>query len=64
MTGEKSTSVEGLARMLADPQLRFTLTPENVLKFASFRAGTGVVKTKPGSWKDLFFRDIHYLPGS
>ena len=64
MTGEKSTSVEGLARMLADPQLRFTLTPENVLKFASFRAGIGVVKTKPDSWKDLFFRDIHYLPGS
>ena len=64
MTGEKSTSIEGLARMLADPQLRFTLTPENVLKFASFRAGTGVIKTKPDSWKDLFFRDIHYLPGS
>jgi len=64
MTGEKNTSVEGLARMLADPQLRFTLTPENVLRFASFRARTGVIKTKPESWKDLFFPDIHDLPGS
>jgi NitT/TauT family transport system substrate-binding protein len=64
MTGEKNTSVEGLARMLADPQLRFTLTPENVLRFASFRARTGVLKTKPDSWKDLFFPDIHDLPGS
>jgi NitT/TauT family transport system substrate-binding protein len=64
MTGEKNTSVEGLARTLADPQLRFTLTPENVLEFASFRARTGVIKTKPDSWKDLFFPDIHDLPGS
>jgi sulfonate transport system substrate-binding protein len=64
MTGDKNMSVEGLTRMLADPQLRFTLTPENVLKFASFRARTGVIKTKPDSWKDLFFPDIHDRPGS
>jgi NitT/TauT family transport system substrate-binding protein len=64
MTGDKSTSVEDLAKMLADPQLRFTLTPENVVKFASFKARTGNIKAKPDSWKDLFFSDIHALPGS
>jgi NitT/TauT family transport system substrate-binding protein len=64
MTGDKSTSAENLARMLADPQLRFTLTPENVVKFTSFRVGTGIIKTRPDSWKDLFFPDIHHLPGS
>lgn len=64
MTGDKSTSVEDLARMLADPQLRFTLTPENTVKFASFKARIGNIKTRPDSWKDLFFSDIHALPGS
>jgi len=64
MTGDKSMSAEDLARMLADPQLRFTLTPENVVKFASFRARMGSIKTRPDSWKDLFFPDLHHLPGS
>jgi sulfonate transport system substrate-binding protein len=64
MTGDKSTSVEELAAMLADRQLRFTLTPENVLKFARFRVRTGVVRTQPASWKELFFPDVHRLPGS
>jgi len=64
MAGDKSTSVGDLARMLANPQIRFTLTPENVVKFASFRVGTGVIKTKPDSWKDLFFPEIHHRPGS
>jgi NitT/TauT family transport system substrate-binding protein len=64
MTGDKSKSVEELAGMLADPQLRFTLVPENVVKFASFKMRVGTIKAKPDSWKDLFFSDIHDLPGS
>jgi NitT/TauT family transport system substrate-binding protein len=64
MTGDKSKSVEELAGMLADPQLRFTLTPENVVKLASFKTRVGTIKVKPDSWKDLFFSDIHDLPGS
>jgi NitT/TauT family transport system substrate-binding protein len=64
MTGDKSKSAEELGRMLADPQLRFTLTPENVVKFAAFKVRVGTVKIKPDSWKDLFFSDIHDLPGS
>jgi NitT/TauT family transport system substrate-binding protein len=64
MTGDKSKSAEELAAMLADPQLRFTLTPENVVKFASFKMRVGTIKVKPDSWKDLFFSDIHDLPGS
>jgi NitT/TauT family transport system substrate-binding protein len=64
MTGDRSTPVEDLAKMLADPQLRFTLTPENVVKFASFKARIGNIRSKPDSWKELFFSDIHALPGS
>ena len=64
MTADRSTSVDDLAAMLADPQLRFTLVPENVVKFAAFKARIGSVKVPPASWKELFFSDIHELPGS
>jgi NitT/TauT family transport system substrate-binding protein len=64
MTGDKSKSVEELAAMLADPQLSFTLIPQNVVKFAAFKARIGTIKVKPESWKELFFPDIFDLPGS
>jgi len=64
MTNDKGTSVDDLAAILKDPQQRFTLTPENVVKFAAFKARIGTVRTPPDSWKDLFFPDIHHLPGS
>jgi NitT/TauT family transport system substrate-binding protein len=63
MTGDR-TPVDDLVAMLREPQLRFTLTPENVMKFAAFKARIGNVRTKPQSWKDLFFPEIHARPGS
>jgi NitT/TauT family transport system substrate-binding protein len=63
-TGDRTTSVDRLAAMLTDPQLRFTLVPQNVMKFVQFKARIGNVRTPPGSWKDLFFPEIHDLPGS
>ena len=53
-----------LVAILADPQLRFALTPGNVMTFVAFKARIGNVRTMPGSWKDLFFPEIHALPGS
>jgi NitT/TauT family transport system substrate-binding protein len=63
MTGDKSLTEDALVGILSDPQIRFTLTPENVLKFVNFRVAIGTIKTRPESWKDLFFPDIHDLPG-
>jgi NitT/TauT family transport system substrate-binding protein len=34
------------------------------MKYASFMAEVGSIKAKPESWKDLFFPEIHALPGS
>jgi len=56
--------VRELAKMLADPQLRFTLTPENVLKFTAFKSRNGTIKARPESWKELFFPEIHPAAGS
>jgi NitT/TauT family transport system substrate-binding protein len=51
-------------RILSDPNLRFTVAPENTMKFAEFMHTIGTVKQKPESWKDLFFPEIHDLSGS
>jgi NitT/TauT family transport system substrate-binding protein len=50
--------------MLQDPAVRFTTTPQNVEKYAAFMHDTGSITTRPAGWKDLFFPDIHGVPGS
>jgi len=57
-------SVDNIAKMLNDPAIVYTTTPQSILKFAEFMAKTGAIKTKPESWKDLFFPNVHALPGS
>ena len=64
MSGEKRLTADELTKMLGSPEYRFTMTPENVLKYASFMQSIGAMKTKPASWKDLFFPNVHSLPGS
>ena len=62
--GEKGFSVEEVVAVLNDPQIRFTTTPENVMKYADFMQSTGALRHRPASWKDLFFPEIHGAPGS
>ena len=57
-------SVEDIERMLNDPQTVFTTTPQNVMKYADFMYKIGAIKVRPESWKDLFFPNLHSLPGS
>ncbi len=64
MSGEKRLTADELTQMLGNPEYRFTMTPENVLKYASFMQSIGAMKNKPASWKDLFFPNVHSLPGS
>jgi NitT/TauT family transport system substrate-binding protein len=57
-------SVENIMKMLDDPQVKYTTTPENVMKYADFMQKIGSIKAKPASWKDMFFPNVHNLPGS
>jgi NitT/TauT family transport system substrate-binding protein len=57
-------TTEDIERMLNDPQTVFTTTPQNVMKYADFMYKTGAIKVKPETWKDLFFPNVHALPGS
>lgn len=60
---DKDTA-DDIERMLNDPQVVFTTTPQNVMKYADFMYATGAIKVKPDSWKELFFPNVHALPGS
>ena len=59
-----TTPVEELEKMITDPLGRYTMTPINTMKLVDFMYRTGAIKVKPASWKDLFFPNVHGLPGS
>lgn len=51
-------------KILNDPNVKFTTTPQNVMKYADFMYDTHFIKIKPKSWKDLFFPNVHDEKGS
>ena len=57
-------SLQDILAMLNDPQIVFTTTPQNVMKYVDFMVRIGSIKAKPDSWKDLFFPNAQGLPGS
>ncbi|MDX6804436.1 ABC transporter substrate-binding protein [Terrihabitans rhizophilus] len=50
--------------VIENPEVRYTLVPLNTGKFADFMFKTGAIKTKPGSWKDYTFEELHEQAGS
>lgn len=62
--GGGKESVDKILALMNDPQIRYTLVPERILPFAQFMHQVGTLKTRPASWKDLFFPDLHDLSGS
>jgi NitT/TauT family transport system substrate-binding protein len=40
------------------------MVPENTMKYAEFMHAVGSIKAMPATWKDLFFPEVHGLPGS
>ncbi len=53
-----------VAELVSDPVNQWTMVPLRVMPFAVFMNQTGVLGTKPESWKDLFFPEIHNLDGN
>lgn len=58
------SGVEAIEKMLNDPEIRITMTPEQTVTVATFMNKTGTLKNKPASWKDLYFPELHNLNGS
>jgi NitT/TauT family transport system substrate-binding protein len=57
-------SVDEVVAVLEDPDIEFTTTPRNVVKYATFMHSIGSIDTLPQSWRELFFPEIHGAPGS
>ena len=63
-TTEGGFSEQELFEVIDDPAVKFTTTPENVMKYAEFMHSAGTLKMRPSSWQDLFFEEIHGVPGN
>jgi NitT/TauT family transport system substrate-binding protein len=59
----QSMPIAEVLEVLNDPDIRYTTTPENVMRYADFMAGVGSLKARPLSWQELFFPNIHHVPG-
>jgi NitT/TauT family transport system substrate-binding protein len=54
---------EELVEVLRDPAIEFTTVPANVMRYATFMHTIGTLNQLPARWQDLFFPEIHDLPG-
>ena len=56
--------VEKVLEVATGPQVKWNMAPQKAMKFAEFMHAVGSIKEKPADWKDMFFPEIHDLPGS
>ena len=63
VTKEKTT-IDDLAKMVADPDVDYTTTPVSIMKIVDFMHEVGRIKKKPTSWKEMFFPEAYGLNGS
>jgi NitT/TauT family transport system substrate-binding protein len=50
--------------ILTKPENHFTMAPNHTMEVANYMASVGMVPRRPKSWKDMFIKEIHNLPGS
>lgn len=64
LSKEKRLTEDDLFQTMSTPDLEYTKVPSRVYKMLDFLHRIGSIKTKPESWKDVFFPEVHGLPGS
>jgi NitT/TauT family transport system substrate-binding protein len=64
VTRDKKTSEDELVASISAPDFKYSKTPKQVGTVVDFMHRVGSVKNKPTSWKDLFFKEAHDLPGN
>ncbi len=53
-----------LLGVIKNPEIEFTLTPQNTFTLADFMHQVGAIKNQPTSAQDYFFDDIHNRSGN
>jgi NitT/TauT family transport system substrate-binding protein len=56
--------VDEVVAMIKAPNVVYSTTPNATMVFANFMFKTGLIKTRPASWKEFFFPVVHSLPGT
>ena len=62
--GGGKESVDKILKIMSDPQVNYTMSPERLLPYAQFMHQVGTLKNKPAAWQDMFFPELHDQPGS
>ena len=63
IANDKKNTVDDIFAVINDKDYAYTLSPEKVFKTAVFMAKVGSIKDAPANWQDMFFPDIHNIPG-
>ena len=63
LTKDRRVTVEEMHALLTADGFEFSKTPHKVGRQAEFLHHMGLIKTKPASWKDVFFAEAHGLAG-
>lgn len=45
--------------VITQPDVRFGVAPQNVMKYATFMHDTGTIQNAPADWKELFFPEVY-----
>ncbi len=56
--------LEAVLKILNNPQVQYTLTPQGTMKIVDFMYGSGALKVKPTSWQEMYMPEAHKLPGN
>lgn len=60
---KEKMSLDDLTQILMAPDYKFGQTPHGIGVAMSMMYKTGTIKTKPGSWKDMYFPEAQQLAG-
>lgn len=55
---------EEIIKLLADPSIRFTPEPQQIMTYAEFLKKVGTLSSTPETWKDVFIDLVHDQEGS
>lgn len=51
-------------KIIRAPENEWTTTPKKIMDYADYMSRVGMLSVKPASWRDVYFEEIHNLPGS
>ena len=63
ISGEKKLTEEDMFEIIGDPEYKYTKVPHKIGRMTDVLQRAGVIKTRPASWKDLYFAEAHGLAG-